>query len=84
MASTVPPHGGQPVETLGRPLGKERVVLIMIHGRGAAPQNMLGMVPAMPSLAVTYLAPAAAGGTWYPLSFLSPIEQNEPGITSGI
>ena len=84
MASTVPPHGGQPVETLGRPLGKGRVVLIMIHGRGAAPQNMLGMVPAMPSLAVTYLAPAAAGGTWYPLSFLSPIEQNEPGITSGI
>lgn len=59
-------------------------MLIMIHGRGAAPQNMLGMVPAMPSLAVTYLAPAAAGGTWYPLSFLSPIEQNEPGITSGI
>ena len=42
------------------------------------------MVQAMPNLAVTYLAPAAAGGTWYPLSFLAPIEKNEPGITSGV
>lgn len=84
MTSTIPPHGGQPVEALGRPLGKGRVVMIMIHGRGAAPANILELVPAFPSLAVTYLAPAAAGKTWYPLSFLSPIEQNEPGITSGI
>jgi predicted esterase len=28
--------------------------------------------------------PQAAGSTWYPQSFLVPIEQNEPGITSGL
>ena len=30
------------------------------------------------------VAPQATGNTWYPFSFLAPMEQNEPGITSGI
>jgi predicted esterase len=33
---------------------------------------------------VTYVAPQAAGNTWYPYSFLEPIALNEPGITSGL
>ena len=33
---------------------------------------------------MSYVAPQAAGHTWYPNSFLEPIEQNEPGITSGL
>jgi predicted esterase len=33
---------------------------------------------------VSYVAPQAADHTWYPYSFLMPIEQNEPGITSGL
>jgi len=56
----------------------------MVHGRGAAPKNILDLVPAISSPHVAYLAPAAAGGSWYPLSFMAPIERNEPGITSGI
>jgi predicted esterase len=31
-----------------------------------------------------YLAPQAAGNTWYPNSFMAPIPSNEPGITSGL
>lgn len=56
----------------------------MIHGRGAGPKNILDLVPAIGHPNAACLAPAAAGGTWYPLSFMAPIEQNEPGITSGI
>jgi len=33
---------------------------------------------------VAFLAPQAAGRTWYPYSFLAPLEDNEPGITSGL
>ena len=33
---------------------------------------------------VVYLAPQAAGNTWYPYSFLAPIPQNEPGLTSAL
>lgn len=60
------------------------MVLIMVHGRGAGPTNILDLAPLLDHPQATYLAPAAAGGTWYPYSFLSPIERNEPGITSGI
>lgn len=33
---------------------------------------------------LTYLAPAAAGRTWYPLSFLAPRAQNEPWLSSAL
>lgn len=56
----------------------------MIHGRSAGPKNILDLAGAFQQDDVAYLAPAAADGTWYPLSFLAPIEENEPGITSGI
>jgi phospholipase/carboxylesterase len=56
----------------------------MIHGRGAGPENILDLVPAIGHPDTAYLAPAAAGGTWYPQSFMAPMDQNEPGITSGI
>src|SRR5207302_4635697 len=31
-----------------------------------------------------YLAPQAAGDTWYPYSFLAPLARNEPGLSSGL
>jgi predicted esterase len=31
-----------------------------------------------------YLAPQAAGYTWYPYSFLAPFEQNEPYLSSAL
>ena len=33
---------------------------------------------------VALLAPQAARNTWYPNSFLAPVEWNEPGRTSGL
>lgn len=78
------PHAGQPVLMRGRPLGQGRAAMIMIHGRGAGPENILDLATALPHPDFTYLAPAAAGGTWYPFNFMAPTEQNEPGITSGL
>jgi len=31
-----------------------------------------------------YIAPQAAGHTWYPDSFLAPIESNEPCLSSAL
>jgi len=78
------PHAGQPVVTLGEPLGRGRATVIMIHGRDAAPKNILDLVPAFDRPDVTYLAPAAAGNTWYPLSFMADVPRNEPGLSSGL
>lgn len=77
------PHGSQPLMRAGAPLGHAPVA-IMIHGRGAGPKNILDLVPRLARADVTYLAPAAANNTWYPYSFLSEIEQNEPGLTSAL
>jgi predicted esterase len=84
MTAPPPPHGDRPVVVRGAPLGSGRAVLIMVHGRHASPQDMLSLVPLLQHPDFTYLAPAAAGGTWYPESFLAPIARNEPGISSGI
>jgi predicted esterase len=78
------PHAGQPLATAGAPLGKSPVAMILVHGRNALPANILSFVPAFAHPDITYLAPGAAGGTWYPLSFMADQEKNEPGISSGV
>ena len=66
------------------PLPRARVAVVMVHGRGAGPANILDLVPRIGHPDAAYLAPAASGGTWYPKSFMAPSEENEPGISSGI
>jgi phospholipase/carboxylesterase len=78
------PHASGRVERAGAPLEGARAAMVMIHGRGAAPANILTLVPAIAVDDVAYLAPEAVGGQWYPYGFMSPIPQNEPGITSGM
>jgi predicted esterase len=78
------PHGDQPVLTFGPPLSTARVAMIMVHGRGASAEDMLGLAAEIGAADVAVLAPQAAGRTWYPYSFLSPMQENEPGITSGL
>jgi phospholipase/carboxylesterase len=77
------PHGSQPVMREGAPLGTAPV-LIMIHGRGAGPKNILDLVPRLARPGFTYLAPAAADNTWYPYSFMAETAKNEPGLSSAL
>jgi predicted esterase len=58
--------------------------MIMLHGRGATAESILTLVQAIDTPGFAYLAPQAAGNTWYPNSFLAPIPSNEPGISSGL
>lgn len=78
------PHQRQRVLATGTPLNQARGAVVMVHGRGAAPENILTLVPAIGRPDFAYLAPAAANNTWYPYSFMAPIPQNEPGISSGL
>jgi len=56
----------------------------MVHGRNAAPANILDLVPRLARPHLTYLAPAAANRTWYPNSFMADISTNEPGLSSAL
>ena len=58
--------------------------MVMVHGRNAAPANILDLVPSFERPDITYLAPAAAGRTWYPYSFMVERAKNEPGLSSGL
>ena len=81
---TEDPHAGQPVVTAGVPLGEAPAAVIMVHGRGAGPANILDLVPTLGHPNLTYLAPSAANRTWYPNSFMAPIDSNEPGLSSAL
>ncbi len=78
------PHGNQPVINTGKKPGEARAVMIMIHGRGATAESIISLSGEIKVDDTAYLAPQANNYTWYPYSFLSPIEMNEPGITSGL
>jgi phospholipase/carboxylesterase len=78
------PHEGQPVAATGAPLERAGAAMIMVHGRGATAEGILGLADALDRPDFAYLAPQAAGNTWYPNSFLAPIPSNEPGISSGM
>ena len=78
------PHAGLPVGSAGTALGNGAGVVIMLHGRGAGPQNILDLVPEIGRSTFTYLAPTAADRSWYPRSFMSAIEDNEPKLSSAL
>lgn len=83
-AGGISPHQGKPVRTAGVKLESARAAMVMVHGRNATAESILSLVQAIDTPGFAYLAPQAAGNTWYPNSFLSPIPSNEPGITSGL
>lgn len=81
---SIDPHQGQPVLRAGAALEKASAAIILIHGRGATAEGMLSLAEERPHPGVAYLAPQAKGNTWYPFSFLAPIQQNEPWLSSAL
>ena len=79
-----PIHQAQPVLHTGAPLDRAQAAMILVHGRGASAREILTLVPEFDRPGFAYLAPQAAGHTWYPLSFLSPIARNEPYLSSAL
>jgi predicted esterase len=58
--------------------------MILVHGRGGSAEDLLALARELRLDDVLYVAPQAAGQTWYPYSFLTPMDRNEPGLTSGL
>lgn len=77
-------HAGQPLRHTGRPLAEAGAAMILVHGRGATAESILELAGYLPHPQMAYLAPQAAGQTWYPYSFLAPIAQNEPYLSSAL
>ena len=78
------PHQGQPILTAGEPLEKAKAAMILLHGRGASAMDILTLADHIGAPGLAYLAPQAAQHTWYPHSFMAPIGQNEPHLSSAL
>jgi predicted esterase len=84
QTSSQDPHHGQPVTSEGEPLESASGAMILIHGRGASAADILPLAREVGGPGLAYLAPQADGNTWYPYSFLMPMEQNEPYLSSAL
>ncbi len=82
--SRLDPHADQPVRASGAPLDRAKGAVVMLHGRGASAAGILTLADEFVQPDLTYLAPQAAGSAWYPYSFLAPLDQNEPWLSSAL
>jgi phospholipase/carboxylesterase len=83
-AALAGPHQGQPIITAGRPLKEAAAAMVMVHGRGATAESILELARELRHPEFAYLAPQAAGNSWYPNSFLAPLQRNEPYLSSAL
>lgn len=84
MIDAADPHADGPLLREGVRISDARVVTVLLHGRGASAADILGLARELRTRDVAYLAPQAAGHTWYPLSFLAPLAHNEPWLGSAL
>jgi phospholipase/carboxylesterase len=78
------PHRNQPILERGREPDSATAAVILVHGRGASAEDILGLAEEFDVPELAYLAPDAAEHTWYPYSFMAPIEQNQPWLDSAL
>jgi predicted esterase len=70
--------------TAGQPLDRARAAMVLLHGRGGSAEGMLSLVAELAHLRMAYLAPEAEGNSWYPYSFLAPLDRNEPELSAAL
>jgi predicted esterase len=74
------PLSDLPLLTSGRDRASARAVTILVHGRARTPEEMIALAARFDLPEMAFVAPTAAGGTWYPESFLAPFEKNQPHL----
>ncbi|TCO28039.1 phospholipase/carboxylesterase [Kribbella steppae] len=74
------PHLASTPVLYGAPLAEAALVVYAVHGRGQGPGFMAEQADRVDLPGVAWLAPQADADTWYPQSFLAPLEQNQPRL----
>jgi predicted esterase len=57
---------------------------VLLHGRDRTPGEMIDLARSIALPEIAWLALEAPDGSWYPLSFLEPIEANQPHLDDGL
>lgn len=72
------------IVTAGVPVKEAKSALIMIHGRGASAENMVPLSRYLHQKDMAVFAPQANKHSWYPTSFIQPVEENQPALDSAL
>lgn len=89
----LPPHAGQRILHAGAEPEDASIAMILLHGRGSTPEDIISLADGYDLPGVCYLAPAAAGpaytlpgqepgGSWYPQPFTVDLEKNRDHFDS--
>jgi phospholipase/carboxylesterase len=78
------PHLQTQIHRAGTSLDEATGAIVFLHGRGGSADDILSLASRLHHAGLSYLAPQAEGHTWYPYSFLAPIAENEPWLSSAI
>lgn len=73
-----------PVAGTGESEAPSSTAVILLHGRGQSTQFMIDLVERVLAPGVSYCALSPRSGTWYPQSFLAPVEANQPELDSAL
>lgn len=84
MLSAEHVHAGQPVLRRGPEPAQARLAVVLLHGRGDSAEGILALTGEFNVPDIAWIAPQAADHTWYPYSFLAPMDENEPGLGSAL
>jgi phospholipase/carboxylesterase len=70
--------------TAGTPIAQAKKALIMLHGRGASANSIMSLSGHLTLPETAIVAPQATQHSWYPYSFMAPVENNEPALSSAL
>lgn len=83
-------HSAEVVQSQGVPFAEAERVMFFLHGRGGTAEDILTLKQFFePEQSnhehrIAYIAPQATDYTWYPYSFMAPMDSNEPGLSSAL
>lgn len=72
------------IKRAGHNLEQAKKAIIMIHGRGGSAEDILSLSSYLQVDNFALLAPQAENHSWYPFSFIAPVQQNEPWLSSAL
>ncbi|QPC81508.1 alpha/beta fold hydrolase [Phototrophicus methaneseepsis] len=84
MSAPIHPHENAPILETGVPIDEAKAAMVLIHGRGAGPHDMISLLGHINGPGYAYKVPGAANSTWYPNRFIVPRQQNEPYLSSAL
>lgn len=75
---------GKKITSTGKKINEATGAVVMIHGRGGSAEDILSLAEYLHITDFALRAPQATGNSWYPYSFMAPLQQNEPWLSSAL